>query len=51
VNQNDRQDATNAEPTIRVTTNKEPNKYDKTLSYVGYAKNHHDPTTRGKQTT
>jgi hypothetical protein len=30
-NQNDKQDATNAEPTIKVTTNKEPNKYAKTL--------------------
>jgi hypothetical protein len=50
-NQNDNNNAIAKEPTIKATTNKEPNKYAKTLSSVGYAKNHHDPTTRGKQTT
>ena len=50
-NQNDKQDATNAEPTIKATTNKDPNKYAKQQSSVGYAKNHQDPTTRGKPTT
>jgi hypothetical protein len=50
-NQNDKQDVTTSAPTTKVTTNKEPNKYAKTLSSVGYATNHHDPTTLGKQTT
>jgi len=50
-NQKDNNEETTSEPTIRVTTNKEPNKYAKTLSSVGSATNHHDPTTLGKQTT
>jgi hypothetical protein len=47
----DKRDATNAEPTTKATTGKEPNKYDRTLSSAGYATNHQDPTTLGKQTT
>lgn len=48
---NDKQGATSAEPTTKATTGKEPNKYEITLSSAGYATNHQDPTTLGKQTT
>jgi hypothetical protein len=51
VNQNDKHNATANVPTTKATTKDGPNKYAKTLSSVGYAKNHHDPTTLGKQTT